>query len=238
MSLTVVVLLAAVVVGRLRGGRLTGLAELRLRRTGLLAAALGAQLVGTVLGGAAHAVGLVAGAGLVTVWLAAHRGVRGTGLVALGLGANALVVGLNGAMPVDLQAAGVAGVDLTRVLDGADPRHELAGPGTRLLLLSDVVPVPLPVRPEVVSPGDVLLAAGLGQLVVAAMTSTHRAAPPTVAARGGAGSTAPASGGSRTGTPRPGRRVRRGATKGTATPRPALDGRLAPSSVQAGARQG
>ena len=51
----------------------------------------------------------------------------------------------------------------------SDARHEIAGIGTRLRWLGDIVPVPLPVRPEVVSPGDVLVAAGLAELVVLGM---------------------------------------------------------------------
>ena len=37
---------------------------------------------------------------------------------------------------------------------------------TRLPYLGDVVPVRMPLRPEVVSAGDVLIAAGLAQLVL------------------------------------------------------------------------
>jgi hypothetical protein len=70
-------------------------------------------------------------------------------------------------MPVSPEAAARAGLD---VLDTLDGRHELAASGTRLAPLGDVVPVPLPLRPEVVSPGDVLVAAGLGQLLVLGMT--------------------------------------------------------------------
>ena len=45
------------------------------------------------------------------------------------------------------------------------------GESERILgdLLGDVVPVLLPLRPEVVSPGDVLVASGLAQLVVVGM---------------------------------------------------------------------
>jgi hypothetical protein len=95
--------------------------------------------------------------------------VRGTGLVAVGLLANALVVGLNGAMPVSDAALGRAGVSTQDIVSGEDPRHELAGQGTRLRSVGDVIPVALPLRPEVVSPGDVLVAAGLAQLVVVGM---------------------------------------------------------------------
>lgn len=166
MVLAVVVLLAALAVGRLAGGTLARLAETPVRRRRLAGLALAAQVLGVVVGGPLHAVGLAASAGLVVAFLAVNRGLRGTGLVAAGLLANALVVGANGAMPVSLDAAARAGVGPSAA---DDARHEPAGPGTRLRLLGDVVPVPLPGLPSVVSPGDVLVAAGLAQLVVAGM---------------------------------------------------------------------
>jgi hypothetical protein len=181
-SLVLVVLLCAVLVGRVCGGSLDRLGELGLRRRRLVVAALGVQALGAVVGGPAYAVGLVGSAALVTAFLVANRGVRGTGLVALGLGANALVVVLNGAMPVSPDAAARAGVLLDDVAAGLDSRHEVAGDGTRLALLGDVVPVLLPLRPEVVSPGDVLVASGLAQLVVVGMR-TGRAPARVPAAR-------------------------------------------------------
>jgi hypothetical protein len=167
-SLVVVVLVAALAIGWLSGGSLEQLGSLPLRSLGLVAGALAAQLLGALVGGPAHPLGLVVSAGLVAAFLARNRGVRGTGLVALGLLANAVVVTANGAMPVSPQAADRAGVGVLETLVG-DQRHELEGPRTRLRALGDVVPVPLPLRPEVVSPGDVLVAAGLGQLVVLGM---------------------------------------------------------------------
>jgi hypothetical protein len=109
----------------------------------------------------------------VLAFLARNRRARGTGLVAVGLLTNALVVAANGAMPVSPQAADRAGVGVLEVLTG-DRRHELEGPDTRLRALGDVVPVPLPWRPEVVSAGDVLVAAGLGQLVFLGMRTGMR----------------------------------------------------------------
>lgn len=170
MSLVVVVLVGALVVGWLRGGSLDRLGSLPLRSRALVVLALVVQLVGTLVGGPLHAVGLAVSAALVVGFLARNRGVRGTGLVALGLLANALVVGANGAMPVRLEAAARAGTGVSSLVLG-DSRHELEGPGTRLRLLGDVIAVPLPVRPEVVSVGDVLVAAGLGQLVVLGMVA-------------------------------------------------------------------
>jgi len=79
---------------------------------------------------------------------------------------------------VSERAAGRAGVSTAAVVGGLDPRHERETPATRLRLLGDVVPVPLPLRPEVVSPGDVLVAAGLGQLVLLGMGAGRRRPAP------------------------------------------------------------
>jgi hypothetical protein len=173
MSLVVVVLVAALLLGWATGGTLERLGSMELRSLRLVAAALAAQLLGSVVGGPVYPVGLVASAALVLAFLARNRRARGTGLVAIGLLANALVVAANGAMPVSPQAADRAGVGVLEVLTG-DRRHELEGPDTRLRALGDVVPVPLPWRAEVVSAGDVLVAAGLGQLVFLGMRTGMR----------------------------------------------------------------
>lgn len=177
MSLVVVVLAVALTVGWARGGSLTRLGSLPLRARRLVVAALLIQLVGTLVGGPFHPIGLLLSAGLVVAFLSLNRGIRGTGLVALGLLANALVVVANGAMPVSADAAARAGIGTQDLLTGADPRHELEDDATRLAVLGDRIPVPLPLRPEVVSPGDVLVAAGLGQLVALGMTGGSPSAP-------------------------------------------------------------
>src|SRR5690349_3746168 len=64
----------------------------------------------------------------------------GVALLALGFAGNALVVALNGAMPVSATALLRAGLD--RFV--SDPRHELADASTVLPWLGDVVPVALP----------------------------------------------------------------------------------------------
>jgi hypothetical protein len=220
-SLVLIVLAVALAVGWARGGSLDRLGALPLRSRRLVVGALAAQLVGTVVGGPFYPLGLVVSAGLVVAFLVRNRGIRGTGLVALGLVANALVVGANGAMPVSLEAAGRAGVGTQDLLARSDPRHETADRDTRLPELGDVIPVPLPLRPEVVSPGDVLVAAGLGQLVALGMTgagATDRAPrfptgsqgrprgtpPPLPAPRPGAtSSTRRAPSSARTARPRP-----------------------------------
>lgn len=169
MSLVVVVLLAALALGWLLGGSVRRLGTLELRGGALVAAALAVQVAGSLAGGALHAAGLVASAGLVSAFLLRNRGLAGVGLVALGLLGNAAVVAANGAMPVSERAAARVGAPVGAALDGSDPRHERETGDTRLRLLGDVVPVALPVLPQVVSPGDVLVAAGLGRLVVLGM---------------------------------------------------------------------
>ena len=169
------VLLGALVVGYAAGGSVAGLGRLRLRQPGLVAAAVLVQLAAALVGGRAYPFGLMASAVLAGGFLFLNRGVRGTGLVALGLLSNALVVGANGAMPVSPQALGRAGLSTQDLLDGSDPRHELADHATRLRPIGDVIPVLLPGRSEVVSAGDILVAAGLAQLVVVGMRR-HRVA--------------------------------------------------------------
>ena len=187
MGLVVVVLLGALVLGVLRGGRLSRLGELRLRTPRLVGTALAVQLIGTAVGGPAHAVGLALSAALVVLFLVRNRGLRGTGLVALGLASNALVVALNGAMPVSRAAAARAGMSPATTEE--DTRHELETATTRLRELGDVVPLPLPWRREVVSVGDLLLAAGVAGLVGAGLGVGRRPAPrPARATEAGRGS--------------------------------------------------
>ncbi len=182
MLFVVVVLLCALVVGLLAGGSLGRIGQLPLRSGRLVLLALGVQIAGAVVGGAAYPVGLGLSAVLMAAFLLRNRGVRGTGLVGLGLLANALVVGLNGAMPVSTSATGRAGVTTQAIVAGSDPRHELSGPDTLLPWLADVIPVPFPGFPQVLSPGDVLIAAGLAQLLVVGMTR-RRTVPLHVAVR-------------------------------------------------------
>lgn len=176
MVFAVVVLALSVVLGLALRGSLDSLSDLHLRYGVLVLLAVLVQLGGALLGGPAYPVGLGLSAVLVAGFLARNRGVRGTGLVALGLFANALVVGLNGAMPVSAWASAEAGIGTQDLLAGSDPRHQLADHATALRPLGDVIPVLLPWRPEVVSPGDVLVAAGLAQLVVIGMTRARRGA--------------------------------------------------------------
>lgn len=173
MGLVIVVVAGALVVGGLRHGSLTRLSALRLRWLWLVLVAVVAQAVGAVAGIEGVTLGYQAGmavSGLAAlVFCARNIAVPGLLLVGLGLAANAAVIGLNGAMPVSPAAAARAGADISAVSSGTDPRHVIADDRTTARLLGDVVPVPLPVRAEVDSAGDVLIAAGLALFVVSGM---------------------------------------------------------------------
>lgn len=167
--------LAGLAAGRLLGGSLRRLEATSLRRVKLVVLAVLAQLVGAFLtSGWPYAAVLVGSLLLAVVFLASNPTLAGRGLLGLGLAANALVIVANGAMPVELDAAARAGVQ-TGPLAG-DPRHTLGGPGTRLSWFDDRIPLPLPLSPQVLSAGDVLVAAGAGLLITQAMR--RRVAPP------------------------------------------------------------
>jgi hypothetical protein len=178
-TVIVLVLVGAVAIGWLRGGSFDRLAQLPMQQGWLVVAA--AAL--TALGANGGQLGLpsqptyvgctVAAAGLVVLFVVRNRTLVGVPLMAVGFALNAVVIVANGAMPVSQEAAAYAGVEIDAILAGDDARHELLDDRTRLRLLADVIAVPLPGplsgRSNVVSAGDVVLAAGIGHLVAAGM---------------------------------------------------------------------
>jgi len=210
-GLVLVTVVLATLVGRLLGGRTGRLAALPYRGLPLLGCAVAAYLAGwsaPLLGLPArwtYAPGLAVAGVLALAFSVRSRALYGAGLVGAGLLANALVVAVNGGMPVSAAAVARAGMSLPAAL--ADPRQVLAGAGTALRALGAVVPVPLPLRPAVASVGDLLVLAGLAELVVTAMlprdpspqagpavryTRTARTAGPAAQSRAGAQSRAAA----------------------------------------------
>lgn len=176
MVLALVALVGAVAAGYALGGTWARLTTLELRWRRFVVAAVLAQTGGALVGvlgygdpRRAYVVGLATSAACAAVFCSRNLRVAGVPLVTLGLCANAMVVAANGAMPVSVSAAVRAGVPLADIAGGHDSRHELADDATTWRWLGDVIPVPLPTRSEVVSPGDVLVAAGLAELVVMGM---------------------------------------------------------------------
>ncbi len=168
------VLVLVVAVGALAMAVATGparLARVRLRAVRLLVAAAIVQLVTSTVApgsGLARGVALALTAVLVALFLAGNARLPGIPLMALGLLLNILVVTANAAMPVSLDAAAKAGISSAQLGLERDAMREPSGPGTRWAALGDRVPVALPYRPQVVSLGDVLVAAGIGLLLVTA----------------------------------------------------------------------
>jgi hypothetical protein len=176
----------AVIVGWASGGRLSHLANVPLHGWRLVAGVVTAGAVAIIAGRSSSdaaalvaIVGVVVSTTLLVVLLVRNVGVEGLPLLAVGLLLNAVVVITNGGMPVSLDAAARAGVATGPLADGSDARHVLAGPATHLDRLGDVIAVPFPSHPEVVSPGDVLVVAGAGLLVFAGMRRRPPAQLPT-----------------------------------------------------------
>ena len=177
MGLVLLCLAVALVAALATGGRLSALESIPIRGWPLLAAAAGAQVLAwafALLGlpvGLAYAAGLAVSGVSIAVFLVVNGALVGTGLIAAGLLANAVVIAANGAMPVSARAAVRSGAGAGTV---ADQLHEPATDATRLRLLGDVIAVPLPLRPEVDSPGDVLAAAGLAEMLFTALRRSRR----------------------------------------------------------------
>ncbi len=149
--------------GLLRGGSLRNLAHASFRLSALLVLGCLLQLAVFVeaLEPAGTALLVVSYLCLIGFALAnvAHRGM---GLVAIGIALNAVVIAINGGMPVKAEAivaAGIVGsVAEAEALEFRGKRH-LATEEDSLVILGDVIPVPVG-GGSVLSYGDVVLALG------------------------------------------------------------------------------
>lgn len=175
MGLAVLVLVLALGAGALLGGRVSGLSRLPVRHLPWLGCAFAAQLVAALVSDVTiHQLALLVSAALAARFAAGNLHLAGIPLAAAGLLLNALVIVVNGGMPVSEHAAARAGVPL----DGAVAAGRVvAGADTRLNALGESIPVPLPVLPEVDSPGDLLVAAGVGLIVVGGMLRDRGGSP-------------------------------------------------------------
>lgn len=194
MTVILVVIAVSCAVGLARGGSMHNLSLLHLAAWPLVFVALVVQAFGSfaatlgVPGAAAYYVGgMVLSALFVTYFVYRNRTLPGIALVALGFLLNALVVAANGAMPVEQAAADRAGISTVGLYRNVDAKHELADEDTLLRPLADIIAVPLPgpLRrgSNVVSVGDVVLAAGIGVLLVNAMLRVRSAPQPPAHAR-------------------------------------------------------
>jgi hypothetical protein len=164
----------AAALGVTRGGSLDALGATRLRWTWLLAGGLAAQVAAQLwappwLRGSWGLFVVVVSNLAIVVFIAVNRHLPGLLLADLGLVLNLAVIVANGAMPVSAEAARSAGLGAP---GPGELRHEVLDEDTALPWLGDVIPEP-GLR-EVLSVGDLLLAAGIARLVYARTTSAVR----------------------------------------------------------------
>ncbi|MBA2625581.1 MAG: DUF5317 domain-containing protein [Acidimicrobiia bacterium] len=170
MRLTALAVAAGLALGLLGGGQVTRLGAIRLRWSVALWAGVGLQLLAGPfgVGGRPGTVAVIASYVALLGFAVANRGLTGMPVVLVGLALNATVIVLNGGMPVRPAAVAAVGLDPAE-LDGTDlgAKRHLERPRERLPALGDVVPL----RPlgEVVSFGDLVLAAGVANVVFRVM---------------------------------------------------------------------
>jgi hypothetical protein len=174
MVLVALTVAVSVVVGWVRGGRLRNLAHARLRAAWLVVAAVGLQGVLAAVSAARGPVDVVGLPLLVASQIAllgfvfANRVLPGMTLVLLGFAMNAAVIIPNGAMPVSPAALEAITGEPTTFEPG---KHRVLTDGDVLPWLADIIPLPL--LRTVVSVGDIVLAAGVG-IVVVDLMRRHR----------------------------------------------------------------
>jgi hypothetical protein len=180
--LVLLALAAGLAAGYARGGRLRRLAADPPVRNRLILTALGIYVLG-VLGGWLWAPLLPVLSALCWIvlgyyaWL--NRARPGALLVAVGLAVNGLVILINGGMPVSGDAAARAGVTGSpAAADGMVAADDAVTPW-----LGKLIPVAFPPQPEVVSPGDIAIAAGCATALAMSMSSRRRPVANTAVVR-------------------------------------------------------
>lgn len=165
------VLFVASTIALLRGGRLSNLADIRLRLWWLLPLGFVIQATAALLPAEAEwapTTGVVLVLASYVPLLALvilNRERKGMWLAGLGILMNFSVITANGGMPVLSEAAVAAAgfVDNIQVVYGY--KHVALDATTRLGFLADVIPLRIFGQGQVISLGDVLLAVGLGRFL-------------------------------------------------------------------------
>ncbi|MGO9180483.1 MAG: DUF5317 family protein [Candidatus Limnocylindrales bacterium] len=175
--------------GRLLGGRLDGLAGLSFRWVGVAIAGLAVQVVlfSAPMSRDMRDIGpllYAASTGAVLVFVLVNLRIRGMAVVALGAGLNLLAIVANGGtMPASRAALAMAGLGSS---GGYANSRELTSPV--LGPLGDVFALPAGVPlANVFSVGDVLIALGIVLVIVAAMRLPLPSPPPSPPTGGGPG---------------------------------------------------
>src|SRR6516165_1803444 len=158
MALTLLALLVGGLIGLCSGGRPRYIAQHPVQAWWLLLLGVVLQLAAARLDLGSTGVenaAVLAGYVCLLTFAALNRSLVGMGIVVVGLAANALVIGINGGMPVRPAAVEAAHVDYGRL-------HHPEGPGDRVSWLGDVIPARQ--LHLVVSFGDLILAVGVADV--------------------------------------------------------------------------
>ena len=170
------VLVVSLIIGLLRGGKLTRLANLPLRRIELIILPFLIQYALVYFGG--RGLRLLESWGvylyifsysllLVAIWYNKH--IREMKILGAGIAINFIVILANGGeMPVSVEALSRVGLlnILPLLRSKAYVIHTVLTDHTRLKFLADVIPLPPPYpRPRVIGVGDIIMAIGLFILI-------------------------------------------------------------------------
>jgi hypothetical protein len=175
----------AVLLGYLLGGRLSRFENLRINRWGL--AILGAVLtaianlfpalsIGPIPDTVVGPILLALSYFLLAVFLISNRWIPAGYVMIAGLLLNLVVVVANGGMPVRAEAITTSGGDPAVLQDATVGKHHLMSDDDVLWHLGDVIGVPEPIG-VVLSPGDVLLYGGMVYSIVQIMRGRRREKP-------------------------------------------------------------
>jgi hypothetical protein len=175
----------AVLLGYLLGGRLSRFENLRINRWGL--AILGAVLtaianlfpalsIGPIPDTVVGPILLALSYFLLAVFLISNRWIPAGYVMIAGLLLNLVVVVANGGMPVRAEAITTSGGDPAVLQDATVGKHHLMSDDDVLWHVGDVIGVPEPIG-VVLSPGDVLLYGGMVYSIVQIMRGRRRENP-------------------------------------------------------------
>jgi hypothetical protein len=177
MKLVLVSIVCGIVVGYAAGGRLSRLADLRVRWPWFAIVGLGLQ-VAPISGRTLPLALLYVSFAMLLAFGLANVRAPGLALITIGLALNFAVIVLNQGMPATRAALVASDQEetLQLLVEDGGAKHHLAKSDDRLLFLADVIPVGGPVR-QAISVGDVLVYLGVFWVVVAGMRGEREEEP-------------------------------------------------------------
>jgi len=114
---------------------------------------------------------------LILAFCFVNIGIRGIGLITIGVAMNALVIGLNQGMPTRDQPVTTASGRHIRKPIEPDVKHRAERSSDLLPFLSDIIWLPAPFEDEAISFGDLILAVGICELAYYGSRRRHRRGP-------------------------------------------------------------